>query len=196
MKKVFYLPLAIIVVFTYSCSTEDTVSKTETEAVVNEQEFVAKNLDKNALTNATVELLKGFSLNIDFTKLFTYNSDEEATKEIQKTLESIKEDIEWDISDYPESNAVVFRFSLDNGVGRLSEYYYINTENNKVIKSIINDGNNNLIEIDTLNTIDQINLKRNAVGWSIIDTNDPNLFVYKQFEVIADIYSMKVFATK
>ncbi len=195
MRRIFYLlPVATSVIL-YSCNTEDTASETETEAVVEEQQFVAKKLGKEALSNAPALAWKDF--HIDFTELFTYATPEEASKEIKKTLKNIQTDIEEEISEYPDSNAIVFRFGLEKGVGRLYEFHYINTETDKVLKSIINDGKNNLKEKATVvGSISQLGLKQDSTGWYTVDTDNTNLSDYKQFEVITDVHSIKVFAAK
>ncbi|NDI99025.1 hypothetical protein GWA97_08055 [Flavobacterium sp. LaA7.5] len=195
MKKIFYLSFTFISVMVCSCSTEDTVTETEIQTVVDNQEtVVAEKFDKDALAKAFASAWE--NLNIDFTKLFTYTTPEEANKEIQEFLLNVQQEAKWEIEECRGSDTMVFRFSLQKGVGRTQEIHFINIQNNKIIKSIINDGENNLKEKEIAGSINQIGLNRNTTGWFAVDVNDANLSDYTQFEVIADVHSVQVFAAK
>ncbi|KAF2518767.1 hypothetical protein E0W68_08435 [Flavobacterium salilacus subsp. salilacus] len=195
MKKIFYLSFTFITVMVCSCSTEDTASETEIQTVVDNQEtVVAEKFDKDALAKAFASAWE--NLNIDFTKLFIYATTEEANKEIQEFLLNVQQEAKWGIEECQGSDTMVFRFSLQKGVGRTREIHFINIQNNKVIKSIINDGENNLKEKEIAGSINQIGLNRNTTGWFAVDVNDANLSGYTQFEVIADANSVQVFAAQ
>lgn len=182
MKNLRILSLLAVSGLFFSCSTEDTYNEPEAETITEAEvdEFAPKMFDKEALAEAFNEAWK--DINIDFTKIFTYTTQEQATSEIRTFLMEVQKDIQWSLEDYPGSDAVIANFKLDNGVGRLLEIHYINESKNTIIKSFISDNNKGLVDKVYTTTANQL-IENSGEGWVFIDEKSENLGKYNSFKV-------------
>ncbi|GGB66809.1 hypothetical protein GCM10007424_03500 [Flavobacterium suaedae] len=181
MKNLRILSLIAVSGLFFSCSAEDTYNEQEVEAVAETEndEFIPKLFDKEALAEAFAVAWK--DINIDFTKVFTYTTKKEATKEIQNFLLEVQKDVQWELEEYPDSDAVIANFKLDNGVGRLQEVHYINEAKNTIIKSFVSDNNKGLEEKEFTNTANQL-IDSSGEGWIFIDEKSENISDYSSFK--------------
>lgn len=118
MKKNFIMASVIALIFVglYSCSPDE------------------KSVD---LASPNTEMNSMFAKLEDSPVLFTYKTDEECQKAIAEAISKLAEDTDEELKNSVDVDQIANRVRIDDGKGVLTEIHYLNTANNKIVRSLI-----------------------------------------------------------